>query len=371
MNSRNVTMGSVVLFLFCWVVSLGVNAKSIPMHSIWVKDNAGNVVKDPQTSGLVYWREQFLSIGDGSADIPMRMQLLPIDPKSAVMSSETIELTQSPAVKKGCFSGYLDYGPDLEGLAVDPDDDNVFVIVTEDTYEFKLQGECLKRYGRSGSTPHPTLLLRAELVTPKQAMITHIKPVSFPLEYRVGNFPNDGIEGLVFGANRTLYLGLEKDVANQARIFQLDIDEHFWQRDGMAVVQDSQLQLPIHHDNKVHPINALAYYPVDAERGFLFAAARNDNRVWILDTAKQVDTVIVDMTFLAESLVQECPKWQEMDNYSIEGMTFIGDQLYLINDPWKVNYKKNALCEGMLPAYSDMAPLITSIKLDPSWVSTP
>ena len=298
----------------------------------------------------------------------MRLQLLPIDPATAKLADETIALVQSDAVKNGCFSRYLAYKPDLEAVAIYPDNDKVFVIATEDAHHYSLKGDCLKKYGNTGSTEYPTLLLRAELVADDKALITHAKPVHFPKEYNVGNSPNDGIEGLVFGAGRTLYLGLEKDAKGRARVFELNIDNDFWARDGMAVVKDSELLVPVINDGENHPINALAYYPSNENEGFLFAAARNDNQVWILDTAKKKPTEIVDMSFLAESLNEACPNWQIMDNYSIEGMTFIGDRLYLINDPWKTNYKKNAQCKPMLKYYKAMAPLLTSVEVRPEWI---
>ncbi|UAA38938.1 hypothetical protein KIH87_00760 [Paraneptunicella aestuarii] len=341
----------------------------IEMKSIWVKNSEGKVVEDPQTSALVYWRGRILSIGDGSARHAMRLQLLPIDPATAQMSDETISLVQSKEVKNGCFSGYLSYGPDLEAVAADPDNDKVFIIATEDAYRFTLKDECFRKYGNTGSTVHPTLLLRAELVSDTKAMITHVKAVRFPKEYKVGNSPNDGIEGLVFGAGRTLYLGLEKDTKGKARVFEVNVDKDFWNRDEMAVVADSKLLMPEINDGGNHPINALAYYPTSDKDGFLFAAARNDNQIWILDTARKKPTTVVKMEFLAQSLDDACPSWEKMNNYSIEGMTFIDNTLYMINDPWKVNYQKNATCKAMEPYYKAMAPLLTHVDVLPEWVS--
>ena len=180
MNNQNAALERIAMWLFFWLMGFTVNADPTPMHSVWVKNSKGELIQDPQTSGLVYWRGQLLTIADGSAAVPMRMQLLPIDVQSLIMSSDTIPMVQSPAIKNGCFSDYLNYGPDLEALVVDPDDDNVFIVVTEDAYKFRLQGDCLQRYGVTGSTPYPTTLLRVELTAPDRALITHVKPVRFP-----------------------------------------------------------------------------------------------------------------------------------------------------------------------------------------------
>lgn len=341
----------------------------IPLKSIWVKNTKGEVIHDPQTSGLVLRQGQFLSIGDGSASKAMQLTLLPIDPKTAVLSDSRFPLTQSKTVKNGCFSPYLSYGPDLEALAIHPKDDNVIIIVTEDAYRFKLKGDCQKRYGNTGSTQHPTVLLRVELQPDNTGIITHAKALQFPAQYDVGNSPNDGIEGLTFGAGNTLYLGLEKDAKGKARIFELQVNDAFWASTKQAVVKDSGFSLPELNDGKNHPINALAYYPDSEKGGFLFAAARNDNQVWVIDTLKQKASQIVYLSFLAESLAPDCPAWEPMNNYSIEGMVVVDKKLWLINDPWKKNYYKNARCQQMKPYYKKMAPLLTHLPLKSEWIS--
>ncbi|MCY7295699.1 hypothetical protein [Alteromonas sp. a30] len=340
----------------------------IPLKSYWIKNTQGDVIFDPQTSALVYRQGQLLSIGDGSAHKDMQLQLLPIDPSTAILSENTFPLAQSNAVKNGCFSPYLDYGPDLEGMAMHPNDEKVMIIVTEDAYHFELKGDCLSRYGDTGSTKHPTVLLRVEIQDDQSGIITHTKPLRFPKKYRIGNSPNDGVEGLTFGAGNTLYLGLEKDASGHARIFELQITDAFWESPEAATVKDSGLDIPHIEDGKNHPINALAYYADSKNSGFLLAAARNDNQVWIIDTLKQKPSKIVYLDFLAESLSENCPKWETMNNYSIEGMTVVNQNLWLINDPWKVNYPKNATCKDMLPFYERMAPLLTKLPLKPEWI---
>lgn len=201
------------------------------------------------------------------------------------------------------------------------------------------------------------------------AVITHAKAVHFRHEYRIGNFPNDGIEGLTFGANKLLYLGLEKDQQGKARIFELQIDDDFWNNQNPALALDSQLLLPTFNDSKNHPINALTYYSNNPTSGFIFAAARNDSQIWVIDTQKHLPTQIIDLTFLAQSLDKRCPDWQVMKNYSIEGMVVDGETIWLVNDPWKVNYKKNAVCKNMLPYYSKMTPLLTNLPINPQWIN--
>lgn len=72
--------------------------------------------------------------------LKMQLRLLPINPATATLSDKTLPLVQSQSVKNGCFSDYLSYGPDLEALAIDPDNDNIIIVATEDAYGFELTG---------------------------------------------------------------------------------------------------------------------------------------------------------------------------------------------------------------------------------------
>ena len=56
-----------------------------------------------------------------------------------------------------------------------------------------------------------------------------------------------------------------------------------------------------------------------------------------------------------------------MDNASIEGLAVIGDTLWLVNDPWKVNYMKNLQCEANRARYEGMAPLLFNMPIDDAW----
>jgi len=76
-----------------------------------------------------------------------------------------------------------------------------------------------KRFDHSGSKDYPSHLVRLELTKNNVLLITHVRPIQFDTDFNIGNFPNDGIEGMAFGQNNTLSLGLEKDSKGSARIF--------------------------------------------------------------------------------------------------------------------------------------------------------
>jgi len=337
------------------------------LQSRWLTHTDGSLVNDPQTSGLIFRNGLLISMGDGSAAKDKKLKLMPINGSRQQLHDNLIPIVQSKSVQQGCFTDYLQHGPDLEALAQDPANPDVVIIATEDFYEFRLSPECQKQYGQTGSTAYPSLLLRAE-IQQNQALITHVKALRFPAEYRVGNYPNDGVEGLTFGAGRTLYIGLEKDLENRPRIFETTISDDFWENPDMATVIDSELGFPPFKDKENHPINALAYVATSDKDGFVIAAARNDNELWILDTSKQKAPQVIYLDFLAESRHASCPQWQKMDNYSIEGMVVVNNTLWLINDPWKVAYKKNAICPEMQASYAQMTPLLSSIDIPETWL---
>lgn len=336
------------------------------MKTTWVRDVDESIVVNPQTSALAVWRGELVSIADGSAEKSHQLRLLSISPQQSRFSRKGVAITQSQAVSNGCFADYLSYGPDLEALVVDPDDDNVFITVTEDAYHFRLSGECERLYGNTGSTAYPTLLLRVELQADATALITHVKALQFHPDLKVGDFPNDGIEGMAFGDGRRLYLGLEKDSEGQPRIFHLDLQPDFWATPGMAAVIDSGLDIP-RFDSGAHPINALAYYP--GNQGFLLAAARNDDQIWIIDTQKQKPTLKIDAEFLAESLHPQCPDWHTLESYSMEGLAVMDDRLWILNDPWVARYHENIACAEMETYYKQLSPLIGSVPIPSEWMS--
>ncbi len=347
--------------------------KSAPQEHVlagaWIMEAAGGVMLDPQTSGLTHVDGMLYTISDGSAKEYQRRRLHKIDPASATLAPRPDDMGMASRVRRSCFSQYLADEPDLEALVADAEQPNVFYTVTEDaTRTGALSDRCQQRYEATGSTDYPTLLVRIEKHDSGNATMTHVRPLQFPLEYAVGDFPNDGIEGMALGQNRTLYLALERDNAGNPRVFSVTLDDSFWDSTDFAEVTDPGLQVPA-FDSGRHPINGLEYYqPAGAASGFLLAAARNDNELWVIDTAAEKPTRKIALQFTAPGGDPEnCAAQEVMDNASIEGLAVIGDTLWLVNDPWKVNYMKNLQCEANRSRYEGMAPLLFSMPLDASW----
>ncbi|MEW9799626.1 hypothetical protein [Alteromonas sp. CYL-A6] len=337
---------------------------------LWITDVSGNVMPDPQTSGLTAVGQTLYTLSDGSAAEHMQRKLHAIDTASAVYQSDDTAFAMASRVRRSCFSGYLQDEPDLEALVVDPQNPDVFYTVTEDaTRTGALSMRCQSRFENTGSTDYPTLLVRLERQQSGNMMMTHVRPVQFPLAYEVGDFPNDGIEGMALADDRTLYLGLEKDAAGQPRIFSLTLSDDFWASDDFAVVTDTRLPLPRFSSGN-HPVNGLTWYRDPAsQRAFLLSAARNDNELWVTPVDGAHDTVRVPMQFLAptKDTSGQCDTYEVMDNASIEGLVVIDNTLWLINDPWKKNYLKNIQCESARSAYEQMAPLLFSVDMDKRW----
>ena len=243
----------------------------------WLKESDGTIMADPQTSGLANWRGQLVSLSDGSAMESQRRRIHVIDPNSAVLAPKPDAMSMASRVRRSCFSAYLSDQPDLEALVVDPNDDSVFYVVTEDaTRTGALSSRCQQQFANTGSTDYPTLLVRIKMDDDGSTTMTHVRPLRFSLDLNVGDFPNDGIEGLAITPTGELYLGLEKDAEGSARIFSLMLDEKFWGSSGFADVSEPVLQLPTFVQGN-HPINALTYVPKTAHPGYLIAAARNDD----------------------------------------------------------------------------------------------
>lgn len=341
-------------------------SETIDLQGRWLMEENGEVMLNPQTSGLKSWRGKLLSVSDASADSSQLLQLHIIDPNSATVAQRSLPIRMSEAVKQGCFGPYLGTAPDLEALAIDPEDDNVMVLVTEDaTRTGGLTEQCASQYAQTGSTDYPTLLLRVTLQQDQSLLLDAVRPLQFSSSFEVGNSPNDGIEGLAFAHDRTLYLGLEKDAKTQARIFSVTIDSQFWQQDTFAKVQDPQLLLPRFTSGN-HPINGMDYYPHGGGKGYIIAAARNDNDLWIIDLAKKKPTKVIPVQFFAPTS-PECGEWELMDNASLEGVAVTSQQLFVINDPWKRHYTDNIRCEVNRVKYEKMAPLLFSMPIEPQW----
>ncbi len=334
----------------------------------WIMEADGGVMLDPQTSGLTHRNGKLYSISDGSALKSQRLQIHEIDPASATLSPKVDAMSMAGRVRRSCFAQYLSDEPDLEALVADPNDDNVFYTVTEDaTRTGALSDNCQKRFENTGSTDYPTLLVRVEATSEGRYRMTHVRPLQFPLEFAVGDFPNDDIEGMALSQDGTLYLGLERDNAGNPRIFTVQLNDEFWQQTDFAVVADPALAVPT-FDSGRHPINGLEYYSPAEGKGFLLAAARNDNELWVIDTTGALPTKKISLQFSAPSGDPvNCAEQEIMDNASIEGLAVIGDTLWLVNDPWKVNYMKNLQCEANRARYEGMAPLLFNMPIDDAW----
>lgn len=331
----------------------------------WIKDKEGRIMVDPQTSGLINVNGQLVTIADGSAIEMQQRKLHTITPSNAELVASSNVFSMTSRVSRSCFSSYLKNAPDFEALATDPTDNTVFYTVTEDaTRTGALSPRCEKAYENTGSTDYPTLLVRLKLGEDGNISMTHVRPLQFPLSLHVGNFPNDGIEGMAMASDGTLYLGLEKDTAGQPRIFTVNVSDTFWESKEFAVVEAPALKLPTFSQGS-HPINGLVLYTPDDATSYLLAAARNDNELWIIDTTGKKDAKRIALSFEVEAQ-NGCTAYV-MDNASIEGLAIIDSTLWLINDPWKKNYLKNITCEQQSAYYEASAPLLFSLPLNAQW----
>lgn len=339
----------------------------------WIIDIDGDVMFDPQTSGLKYDNGYLYSLSDASADISQILRLHQISLNDSQVVKKIGPTVFSERVKNSCFYDYLANKPDYEGLVPIAGEDGAWIFVTEDASRSQqLSDVCQRTFAKTGSTVYPTLLVRLQVVG-KSLEVTHVRPVQFAAEAQVGDFPNDGIEGLAFANDNRLLLGLEKDANGQPRVFEINVDDSFWQKSGFAKVHDSQLLLP-NFEQGSHPINAMdVFYPTPSSQGYLIAAARNDNELWIIDLAKQQPTKRIKLAFSAPSNITQdktqsaCETMHLMNNASIEGVAVVNDHVWMVNDPWKVNYLKNIVCPADKYRYEKMAPLLFKMKIDDAW----
>lgn len=341
----------------------------LAVYGRWITEPDGTVMLDPQPSGLIHWRDKLVTLSDRSAIPIQRLRLRPIDPQTAALVDNGFKMVLSASVAQGCFGPYVGNNPDLESLVGDPDDDRVFYIITEDGSDAEPMPEsCKIKYQNTGSTDYPNLLVRLELRADQTVEMTHIRPLQYASEFQVGNSPNDGIEAMAFGANRTLYLGLEKDSKKQARIFSLNMTADFWQRDDFAPVSEPSLKLPTFSRGN-HPINGMDYYQTSTGEDFLIAAARNDSSLWIIDLSGNKDTKILPMEFYAQlnTSTDNCQDWEKMDNASIEGVAVVKETLWMVNDPWKEVYPRNIICAQNKSNYQNYSPLLFSVAIQTEW----
>ncbi len=343
--------------------------QQVTLKGKWLVETNGKVMLDPQTSALKLWRGKLLSLSDRSAHESQQKQLHIIDPSNAIVADHSLEMTMSDEIKASCFYPYLADKPDFEALAIDPNNDNVFIIVTEDARDgVQLTASCQKRFQNTGSTKYPSLIVRLEIDKNNVLSMTHVRPLQFSASYAIGDFANDGIEGLAYGKNNTLYLGLEKDSKGHARIFSLPLNDKFWASDEFAPVVDTNVVLPSFNNGR-HPINGMDYISVDNHPGYIAAAARNDNQLWIIDLANEKPTKVISMEFLApvKSHDGQCKEWELIGNSSLEGVAVTRDKIWLINDPWKAHYIENVKCESNRHKYESFSPLLFSLPISKQW----
>ena len=351
-------------------------ADELHLRGQWLNDVNGQSMTDPQSSGLTLRHGELIHIGDNSAALSMRNILLRINPQTGQLITAPVNITLAEPLTTGCFAELLKDYPDWESLTWDRQDDTTLITVTEDSSAFKLSPECADRFADTYSTPYPTLLVKIK--TDKaltQAEIVAVRPVQFPAGAAVGNFSNDGIEGLAFDNNSNLYLALEKNQANAPMIFVTPYTADFWNTDAFVVVADSGFKLPVPDANN-HPINGLDYlrHPDSSHPGYLVAAARNDDQLWIIDISQQQPPFVQQLHFYAPTYnnsSHNCPAYEKMHNTSIEGVAVAGNKVYLVNDPWKSNYPKNIQCQTNAAKFEQFSPLLFKLNTDPRWFIQP
>ena len=339
----------------------------------WILDLDGDVMLNPQTSGLKHHKGFLYSISDASAHETQIQRLHQISMSDSRVVNKHAIKGYSEAVRNSCFFTYISNKPDYEALVPLPDKDDTWVFVTEDaSRNEQLSEACQQQYAETGSTFYPTLLVRLEM-NGDSMEVTHVRPIQFPSSAEVGDFPNDGIEGLSVTRDNRLLFGLEKDSNKQPRVFELKLEQEFWQQQGFAKVQDSELLLPTFEQGN-HPINGMdVFYPSPESPGYLLAAARNDNELWVVDLAKQKATKRIKFDFYAPSdtsqnnAASQCEDTHLMNNSSIEGLAVVNNELWMVNDPWKANYHKNIVCSADEHKYQKMAPLLFKTKIDDAW----
>lgn len=348
-------------------------SKIIPLNQVptptvvtkgqWVVNDNGQPMENPQTSGLTAWRDGFLSLSDRSAELHHQQRIHFID-TSAQLAPVSLPIHYSQTIRNSCFGEYLTANPDLEALAVSPHNDQELVMVTEDASYSPLSRECAEQYSPTGSTPFPTLLVRL-LFQQDHWLASAVRPVQFSKSQGLGNFPNDGFEGLVFDKNSTLYMALEKDGSGNPRIFTVDITDSFWQSQTFVEAQSPEISVPSFSKGR-HPINGLSLYTDSLGTEWLIAAARNDNQLWLIDTNDQHETRIIDVEYYSSSTPSndECEPQKVMHTSGIEGVAVAHTSLWLINDPWKEQYLHNIECDADAQTYQQFSPLLFEIPLD-------
>ena len=344
----------------------------------WLTEANGEWMQDPQTSGLSYVDGKLYSISDASAKDHQIKRLHVIDPKTAMVTQKLGPIVLSPKIiQTSCFAAYLDTLPDYEALKAIPNKTNQWLIVTEDgTRGEKIEGKCFDKFTQNNFTHYPALLVKIELVD-ATLMLTGVRAIEFDPDDNMDkrglgkNIENDGIEGLAFTRDAKLLLGVEQDANNHARVFEIAYtDELFDTVDTFIKATDSKLKLPIHMAH-INPINGMdVYYPDNHSDGYLIAAARNNDQLWIIDLGKKHPPIVVDVDFYAPSdPMCQGPAVHKIRNTALEGIAVNGNTLFLINDPWRPPYVNNATCLLDKPKYEGFTPLIFELPINAAWFS--
>ncbi|MCA1928810.1 hypothetical protein [Rheinheimera sp.] len=336
----------------------------------WLTDLEKQTLLDPQTSGVTFRKGELVVVGDQSAHETTRMKLFRIDPATAAAITQPIQITVADSLKNSCFYNYLIDKPDLEALTWDRLDDTTLITVTEDASSYQLSNECAKKFSQSNSTAYPTLLLKIQVDSAlTRAEIVAVRPVQFPLEAKVGNFPNDGVEGLAVDDHQNLYLALEQDMANKPKLFKTRLTQDFWLRDNFVKVIDANLTLPV-LDEADHPINGIEFLPspILGHPGYLVAVARNDDELWVFDLTNRIPPFVQKLSFYVSTDDSGlCPAYDKMVQTALEAVTIANGTVYLINDPWKQHYADNIQCGTHTDKFNRMSPLLFKMPVDPRW----
>lgn len=336
----------------------------------WLTDLEKQTLLDPQTSGVTFRKGELVVVGDQSAHDTTRMKLFRIDPTTAAAITQPIQITVADSLKNSCFYNYLADKPDLEALTWDRLDDTTLITVTEDASSYKLSNECAKKFSQSNSTAYPTLLLKIQVDSAlTRAEIVAVRPVQFPLEAKVGNYPNDGVEGLAVDDHQNLYLALEQDISNKPRLFKTRLTQDFWLRDNFVKVIDANLTMPA-LDDRDHPINGIEFLPspILGHPGYLVAVARNDDELWVFDLTNRIPPYVQKLSFYVSTDDSGlCPAYDKLVQTALEAVTIQNGTVYLINDPWKQHYADNIQCGTHTDKFNRMSPLLFKMPVDPRW----
>lgn len=345
--------------------------QAVEVTGKWIVEPDTSSMFDPQTSGLSYSDSGLFTVSDGSADASQIQLLHKLDPDSAEIVKRLGPITLDSSLVNSCFASYLSERPDYEALVAWPKQENTWLIATEDaTRAGNYTEACKAQYSDTGSTEFPSLIVRVELID-DDLIITGIRALQFPKTAKLGDFPNDGIEGMTIAKDGTVYIGVEKDEQKKPRIFSFQLNDELFASDEFLPVVDANLNLPVSDkqaEQSNHPINGMdIYYPQNSETGFLILAARNDDQLWIVDTQKKRPTKIIDMVFKSPcGLSEDKGQAYQIANAAMEGIAVRDDRLYIINDPWKKVYKDNTketLCPQDKTLYERYSPLLFEMPI--------